>query len=364
MKKICIFIVVVFAFLILPLNVNASQEVYDELFDALSPDSQKLLSQFGITPSVAETFSEISPEKAINAVFSLFRDGIKKPLSSAMTVIGILFTVTLVSSFIDTQGTFFMMAKSISVMCIVFSVLNTTSKIFTECSSSLLVTKDFMLVLIPAFAGIVAAAGNPALAISFNTVAFSFAETVALLFESTIPVVLSVLIAVFSAGVINPLLKFQGIGKTLSKALTLFMAFFAGIFVAVLSIRGVIAGAADSVTVRGVRFLIGNTVPVVGSAIGEALNSVIAGIGLIKNTVGVIGIAAVTVINLPCVINVIIWKGALFCISVCADVFENGEVKSFTENMSSILSVIIGAVIFTAFVFIISIAILITVRGS
>lgn len=364
MKKICVLLVAFFILLLLPLKVNASEGVYGELFDALSPETEKLLEQFGITSSVSETFSEISPEKALKAVVSLFKDGIKKPLSAAVSVIGILFIVTLVSSFIDTKGTFFMMTKSISLMCIVFLVLSTTTDIFTECSSSLLVTKDFMLVLIPVFAGIVASAGNPALAISFNTVAFSFAETVALLFEGTVPVILSVLIAVFSAGVINPLLKFQGIGKTLSKAITLFMAFFAGIFVAVLSIRGVIAGAADSVTVRGVRFLIGNTVPVVGSAIGEALNSVIAGIGLIKNTVGVIGIAAVAVINLPCVINVIMWKGALYCISVCADIFENSEVKGFTENMSSIISVIIGAVIFTAFVFIISIAILITVKGS
>ncbi len=364
MKKLCVSLIVIFVFFLLPLRVNASENVYGELFDALSDETVRLLEQFGITPSVAETFSDISPEKALNAVLSLFKDGIKKPFSGAICVIGILFIVTVVSSFIDTSATFFMMAKSISLMCIVFSILNTTAEIFTVCSSSLLVTKDFMLVLIPVFAGIVASSGNPALAVSFNTVAFSFAETVALLFEGTVPVILSVLMAVFSAGVINPLMKFSGIGKTLSRAVTLFMAFFAGIFVAVLSIRGVIAGAADTVTVRGIRFLIGNTVPVVGSAIGEALNSVIAGLGLIKNTVGVIGIAAVIVINLPCIINVILWKGALYCISVSADIFENGEVKSFAENMSSILSVIIGAVIFTAFVFIISIAILITVKSG
>lgn len=364
MKKLNIFLAAIVLFFIFPCQTAAYENTYEELFDALSPETEKLMEQFGITSDVAENFSEISPKKALNAVFSLFRDGIKAPLKSAVSCISLLFAVTLISSFLEKSGTFFLMTKSISLMCMVFSILHTSADIFTECCSSLLVTKDFMLVLIPVFAGIVTLGGNPSLAISFNTVAFSFAEAVALLFENTVPVLLSVLICVFSAAVINPLLKFDGIGKTISKAVTLFMAFFAGIFVAVLSIRGVISGAADSVTIRGVRFLIGNTVPVVGSAIGEALNSIVAGLGLIKNTVGMIGIAAVAIINLPCIINVLIWKGVLYCIAVCADIFENSEVKSFSDNMSSILSVIIGAVLFTCFVFIISIAILITVSRS
>ncbi len=364
MKKYLLVGLVLFFIFAFSSECKAYENTYDELFDSLSPDTKSLLEEFGISSSVSENFSEISPSKAFSAVGRLFRDGIERPLKYAGGCVALLFAVTLISGFIENKGGFFLLTKSISLMCTVFLLLTASSEIFTECCSSLLVTKDFMLVLIPVFAGIVSVSGNPALAISFNSVAFSFAEAVAMLFEGVVPAVLSVLIAVFSAGVINPVLKLEGIGKTLSRAVTLFMAFFAGIFVAVLSIRGVIAGAADSVTIRGVRFLIGNTVPVVGSAIGEALNSIVAGMGLIKNTVGMIGIAALIVINLPAVINVLLWKGALYFIAVCADIFENREAKGFADNISSVLSVILGAVLFTCFVFIISIAILITVSRS
>ena len=142
------------------------------------------------------------------------------------------------------------------------------------------------------------------------------------------------------------------------------MAFSAGIFVAVLSVRGVIAGAADTVTVRGVRFLVGNTVPIVGSALGEALNSVIAGMSLIKNTVGMLGVAAVLVTALLPLIRIMIWKAVLYFVSVVADIFDNSRIKSFSECISGVLSVLFGAVLFTVFVYIICIAIMITVsRG-
>ncbi|MBE6791095.1 MAG: hypothetical protein E7535_07925 [Ruminococcaceae bacterium] len=364
MKRKLLFFLTVILIIIFSFDASAADESIEELFDALSPETVRLMEEFGFSSSLQESFSDISPEKAFSAILKLFQDGVKKPFTAAGCCIGLLLAVTLISGFIEDKSGFFLMTKSISLMCMVFLILGTSADVFTGCCSSLLVTKDFMLVLIPVFAGIVSVSGNPALAVSFNSVAFSFAEAVALLFEGIIPAVLSVLIAIYCAGVINPVLKFDGIGKTVSKALTLFMAFLSGVFVAVLSIRGVIAGAADSVTIRGVRFLIGNTVPVVGSAIGEALNSIVAGIGLIKNTVGVIGIGALLVINLPAVINVILWKASLYFISVCADIFENSEVKGFSDNMSSVLSVILGAVLFTCFVFIISIAILITISRS
>lgn len=364
MKKILLFFLILLQLFLFSFEASAADESIEKLLDALSPETVKLMEEFGFSVSLQESFSDISPEKAFSAILKLFKEGIKKPFGAAGGCVGLLFAVTLISGFIEDKDGFFLLTKSISLMCMVFLILGTSAEIFTGCCSSLLVTKDFMLVLIPVFAGIVSVGGNPALAISFNTVAFSFAEAVALLFEGVVPAVLAVLIAIYCAGVINPVLKFDGIGRTVSKAITLFMAFLAGVFVAVLSIRGVIAGAADSVTIRGVRFLIGNTVPVVGSAIGEALNSVVAGMGLIKNTVGMLGVGALIAINLPAVINVLLWKCSLYFISVCADIFDNKEVKGFSDNISSVLSVILGAVLFTCFVFIISIAILITISRS
>lgn len=361
MKKIMTLImstVLIFVFFI---KAQATEIWYEEIFDALSSDVRSLLEDIGITEHISEDVTAVSPEKALKTVFRMLSDGASVPFRTLGLLLALIFITTLLMQFLPEGSSFYQLGKSITLMIIMFSIISVTGDVFTQCASALLVTKDLMLVLIPIFTGIVSMNGNPALALSFNTVAFSFAELTAMIFNNIVPGLSAVLIAICSAGAVNQAVKLDGIGRTLSKAINLLMAFIAGIFVAVLSVRGVIAGAADSVTVRGLRFLIGNTVPVVGSAIGEALNSIVAGLGLIKNTSGMIGIAAIAVINLPPLINAVIWKLSLFFLSASSDITDNREIKSFSENMNGILSVIIGAIFFVCFVFMISIAILITV---
>ncbi len=361
MKKTAVFAAVVILFFCFSFTSFAADENTRKVFDALPGESKELMESFGITESLAVSFSDITAEKAIDTLFGLFRDGFFVSAKSAAVCLGLLLICSLFTSLMPDNSSLFVMGKSIAVMCMMFSLVSVSGDMFIRCCSSLLVTKDFMLVLIPVFAGIVSFSGNPALAVSFNSVVFGFAQTVSLLFEGVVPVLAGVMFAISAASSMNPLMKLDGIARTVSKTVTLFMAFIAGVFVAVLSVRGVIAGAADSVTIRGVRFLVGNAVPVVGSAVGEALNSVAAGLGLIKNTVGMLGIAGVAVINLPVLISVTVWKTVLFFISIAADIAGCSEIKSFAEGINGVLSVIIGAICFVSFVFIISIAILITI---
>lgn len=364
MKSVCVVFVCLVLLFSFSFTCSAGIVIDDSIFDALAPETRELLEQFGIDEDIGENFSQISPEKALDTVYGMFRNSFSDIASSAGVCLALIFITSLITGIIPENGNLALMGRSISLLILMFSVVSRTGDIFSQCASALLVTKDFMLVLIPVFAGVVAAGGNAGVAMSFNTVAFSFAQFSVIIFNGIIPVVTSVMIAVCASGTLSPIIKFDGIGKTVARIVNLFMAFIAGVFVAVLSIRGVIAGAADSVTIRGVRFLIGNVVPVVGSAIGEALNSIVASVGLIKNTVGMVGIAAILIINLPPVVNVVMWKTALYFLGISSDVSGNAEIRSFCDNMGNVLSVITGAVCFTVFVFVISIAIIITVSRS
>lgn len=350
---------------ILVTPVFASEEIYGELQGALDEDTNRLLEEFGITDIFGTDFTQITPTRAMENVFGIFKGELLEAMRAAGICLTLLFITAMLCNFLPEDGSLSMMGKSIALMCIMFSIISVTGDVFADCCSSLLLTGDFMLVLIPVFAGVIAFGGNPQLALSFNTVAFSFSQLVGVFFSDIVPSLCVTLMAISAAGAINPLVKTDSLGKIFAKTVNLVMAFVAGIFVAVLSVRGVVAGAQDTVGIRGMRFLVGNVVPVVGSALGEALNSVVAGVSLIKNTVGVFGIAAVLLINLPVLIKVTVWKFSLHFISLAADVMNIPEIKDFAGNMNGVLSVVTGAVCFTSFVFIISIAIILTVgKGS
>lgn len=64
-------------------------------------------------------------------------------------------------------------------------------------------------------------------------------------------------------------------------------------FTGYLTVSGAIAGSADVATLKAAKFTISTVVPVLGSILSDATESVMAGAVLLKNAIGVIGLIAV-----------------------------------------------------------------------
>ena len=60
-----------------------------------------------------------------------------------------------------------------------------------------------------------------------------------------------------------------------------------------LSVVRIISGSADSATVKVTKAAISGVVPVVGGIIADASETVLAGAGMLKNTIGVFGMLAI-----------------------------------------------------------------------
>ena len=87
------------------------------------------------------------------------------------------------------------------------------------------------------------------------------------------------------------------------------------LFTLYLTVSGAAAGSADTVTARLARSAVG-VLPVVGSILADAADSVLAGAGAVKNTVGAAGLLAVlAVCLLPLVrlgVQYLVYKAAAF----------------------------------------------------
>ncbi len=79
------------------------------------------------------------------------------------------------------------------------------------------------------------------------------------------------------------------IGWLISKSLRIMVY----VFLAFLSVTGVIGGAADAVAVKTTKAAMSGMVPVVGGMISDASETLIAGAAVIKNSIGVFGMIAV-----------------------------------------------------------------------
>lgn len=358
MKRIVISLTAFVFFFVLPLSANA-ESVYSEqeslwykdLLDGVDNSTSEMLQELGIDEINADSLINISPGKVFTLLTDIIKGSVDSPVSSTFSVLAVMIISTLMCSLLPSGGQLKELCETVGLFCVMFSVILSVSSGLTESLSAVEATKDYMLCLLPVFCGVVAFSGKPSLALSFNTVMLGFAETVSTGLAGYIPPLSAVGTALSASSVINPFFDISSVVKLINKGVTLILSFVSAIFVAVLSIKGTIAGAADTVGLKGLKFVIGNSVPVVGSAIGDALNTLSAGLGLIKNTAGIFCVIVLLLINIPSLVRLIIRKVCLYFLSVCAGMLGNSKAESFITALNNMYSVIIAVLSFNMFVF-------------
>ena len=153
-------------------------------------------------------------------------------------------------------------------------------------------------VLVPAMAVATAAAGAPAGAAARQLATMFFADVLLTVINRML---MPLVYAYVAASTANAALGNEGVKKMaelikwfVTSVLTLLLLAFVGY----LSVSGVIAGTTDAVAIKAAKFAVSGMVPVVGGILSDAAETVLAGAGILKNSVGVAGMLAVLAICL------------------------------------------------------------------
>ncbi|NCB63394.1 MAG: stage III sporulation protein AE [Clostridia bacterium] len=151
----------------------------------------------------------------------------------------------------------------------------------------------FSKALLPTMAAVTAAGGAPAGAAARQLATMLFSDILMTVINSLLlPLVFAYLAAsVAHAAIGNDGLK--RIGSMLKWVVTGVLTTLLILFVGYLTVSGVIAGTADAVAVKAAKFTVSSMVPVVGGILSDAAETVLAGAGMLRNTVGVFGMLAI-----------------------------------------------------------------------
>lgn len=122
-------------------------------------------------------------------------------------------------------------------------------------------------------------------------------------------------VAAAAADAMLPQRRLAGISRAIRKGTVWLLTGALALFTLYLTVSGAAAGSADTVTARLARSAVG-VLPVVGSILADAADSVLAGAGAVKNTVGAAGLLAVlAVCLLPLMrlgVQYLVYKAAAF----------------------------------------------------
>ena len=217
-----------------------------------------------------------------------------------------------------------------------------------------------MLSFIPVFAVITAASGAPVTSASMSALLLTAAQGVSYISSFAVAPLMGGYLAVSISGAVSPLLKKTEIASIIKRLSCFIMALVSTVFVGILGIQTAVNSSADSLTAKTAKFIIGSSVPVAGGVLSEALGTVTASMGLLKSSVGIYGAVACAAVILPLAAELLIWRGVLILASAAAELFSLSVISGILRAVDSVMSVLIGILLITGAMFVISLAIVVT----
>lgn len=199
----------------------------------------------------------------------------------------------------------------------------------------------FTKVFCGVFAAASAAAGKPASAVAAAGASMLFSD---LLFQLALrvflPWVTLYLLLIYGSviGENGMLRQAAGLGKW---AVTTFFRVFLTVYFAYLSFTGLVTGAADAAAVKTAQSL-SSTVPLVGSVIAGASETILSGAAILRSSVGLMGFLGAAAICLTPLIRGVCHMVAFRILSVFASSFSEGGCKAMLDGLSGVYSMLIG----------------------
>lgn len=333
-----------------------------DLFSSFDSETKEALELFGIDKIETDIF-----DFSVKSLSDYFTTNLKDRVNSAIKPFFEFLSVLMIISVIETLCGKSEKGGVLSLLGVCVLSLLTAQKTYGILNIAITgaqAVNKLMVSFVPIYAGIVAVSGNPASAATYNSLTLFFAEGVSL-FASKIlvpfvGVILCLTIAFSMSGVFDCGRFLSAAGKAANFSLGAAAAFFTGF----LTLKNVLSFAADSAGTRTVRFLVGNLIPVVGSAMSDAYSAFSSSINLIKGSVAGIGILAVVLCCLPGITELLLNFASLSLLSFVSSLFGQNGASSLFRGFSLAIKILLLVLVYEVFIVIISTGLMLSVKGG
>lgn len=341
-----------------------TEYVENEVFDSTPDNVKSLFEKLGITSIDFDSLFDVTGTEILNVIKTIVTGAIESPTKSMVRVVTVIIILAVFECFFPDDTKIISLMELAGILFCIISIIKPISFAITSGVSSVTVAEKFMLILIPVLTAVVSASGNPALAVSFQSIAFAAAQIISAIASKILVPAVGIVLAMDISGSIMPRYKLSGLTEMIKKCITTILSFSATLFVTFLGLKAGLANSADSVVNKGIKLAISSAVPVVGGALSEAYSGVVGNISLVKSTVGVFGIGAIALITLPSCIQLLFWIFALRISSGIAALFEQKGIAALLKSIASSLVLLNVVIVFVAVLFVISTSLILVLKAG
>ena len=327
----------------------------DELNGLLPKKTNDILEDIKISPENIDGIGMPEGENIIKMLMDFFADGIKNPLKTALSIIGILLI------FASFEGIATKNDNNLTSVFVCFvASLVATAPAFTLMESvktAVQTITNFMLGLVPVYTGIMISMGSTTSAGGFSTLLLGATEVISYLISYFFLPISGAVLCLGICGGISPIPLALRLSGWIKKTSTWAMGIASTLFLSILSLQNTFSSVSDGLTMRTSKAMLSTAIPVMGPAIAETMNTARGCMGMLKSGVGIYAVAAIAILALPMIIELVLWRVSMWVAAGTAEIFGMKQVENLLRAVDFCLSVLLSSVGFITLLFIISLAI-------
>jgi stage III sporulation protein AE len=281
-------------------------------------------------------------------------------------LLGSLLLLTLFSVLLQTMHTAFertsvsKIAYFVVYIVLIFIALNSFYLAVSYAKDAISMMSSFMIALIPLILGLMATFGSVISVSFFHPIIIFLINLSGVLVSNFIMPLLfisALLIIVSSLSENHKVTHLAELFRSVSIGV---LGVFLTIFLGVLSVQGAASAIQDGVAMKTAKFVTGNFIPVVGRTFTDAADTVLSASLILKNAVGIVGLAiTIFIVLFPAIkifVIALIYKFAAAILQPIAD----GPIITSLNTISKYIVLILACLLAVSLMFFLAIVIIVT----
>lgn len=333
-----------------------------------APESAKNgLNSLGIKEADQKSLSAFTPANLLKSALNYLKEVSTAPFKACVSILAVLLACALLNTLKSTfsekslQNVF----DIVAALCLAAIILVPITKLVNYCASIINDSSKFMISFLPVFSSLAAVSGRPASGIISQSLLMIVSQVLSSLTSTIFVPMVDIYLAFCVVGSIAPNINITGIAGFMKRAVTWVLTLSLTVYTGILTVQGVIASAADNVSVKAAKFVVDGAIPVIGSTISDAMNTVISCTGLLKTTVGAYAIVVFILTYLPPVLECLLWLFTIELALAVADILGINNMTGLLTAVKEAVRLIIALVIASGLAMIISVSVMLLLgKGS
>lgn len=332
------------------------QELAEKVVDSAPENAKELGRQLGIDGITPEKLLELKPGDFFDMLWKQIQEYITKPFRGLAVILAVIIFCAFAEIFKSsvTNDTLNGVFAAVSSMAVSAVLISTAIECIKEACAAVNDFSGFLSGYVPVFSSVITASGMPVTGGVYSAFMFWVCQVISSVSSNVLLPLLGAYLALSFVAGINPSLKVNAVSDAIKTLVNKILGLSLTVFVGMMSLQSLVATGSDTLAVKTGKYLIGNFIPVVGSAISDVFLSVQGCVRLMKTCIGWYAIVIAVLIFVPILVKTAIWRMAIYLAQTAAQVLDIPNIGSILNAVGAVFTMLIAIILTFALLIIVT----------